>query len=132
VKNNIFYSTSQILSISNTATTSTLEFNNNCYYRAAGTMIFWKGTNYTLAQFTTYQSDTSQDTNSITSDPLFRSATDYRLQSSSPCIDSGINLDEVTDDYEGTPRPIGGTTDIGAYEFYSKKIRNATLKDCTI
>jgi len=59
--------------------------------------------------------------NCWTTDPLFVNANgwgDLRLQSNSPCINAG-NDDYVTTatDLDGMPRIIGGTVDIGAYEF---------------
>jgi hypothetical protein len=43
---------------------------------------------------------------------------DLRLQSNSPCINAGNNSDvSNTDDLDGNPRIIGGTVDIGAYEY---------------
>jgi hypothetical protein len=108
------------------------EIDNNCWNVTTLARIGWLPiTNYTT--LADWQAISSQDANSISQDPLFRSATDYRLQSSSPCIDSGINLDEVTDDYYSTPRPLGGQTDIGATEYYKAKVRgNATLRHSTI
>ena len=56
----------------------------------------------------------------ITNVPLF---VDYaggnlRLQSDSPCINSGDNAYVVgTTDLDGNPRIVGGTVDIGAYEY---------------
>jgi len=52
-------------------------------------------------------------------DPKFVSVAgrDFHLQSSSPLIDAGVTLPEVSDDLEGTPRPQGRNYDIGAYEF---------------
>ena len=56
----------------------------------------------------------------ITGDPLFvnRSAGDFHLQANSRCINSGnISYDSGTNDLDGNPRIIGGTVDIGAYEY---------------
>ena len=53
-------------------------------------------------------------------DPLFRnlSAGDYHLQSNSLAIDAGVFLSEVSNDFDGVPRPQGPRYDIGAYEFH--------------
>ncbi len=60
----------------------------------------------------------------ITSNPLFvdPSNGDYRLQSNSPCIDTGIDLVGITNDLQGFLRPLDGNGmagaqwDMGAYE----------------
>jgi hypothetical protein len=62
-------------------------------------------------------------TGSITNNPLFVSASDFRLQNNSPCIDKGNNAAwaELSNsvDLDGNPRiwPVGtGIVDMGAYE----------------
>lgn len=57
----------------------------------------------------------------ITNAPLFLNMNGWsnlRLQSNSPCINAGNN-DYVTNstDLDGRPRSVGGTVDMGAYEF---------------
>jgi hypothetical protein len=58
----------------------------------------------------------------ISSDPMFVNASggDYHLLASSPCINTGLNMDWMTNatDLDGYPRIFGGVTvDMGAYEF---------------
>jgi parallel beta-helix repeat protein len=62
-------------------------------------------------------------TGDITSDPLMvnpsaeSAATDYKLQSTSPCINAGATVTAVPKDYWGTARPSGSAYDIGAHEY---------------
>lgn len=56
--------------------------------------------------------------NNLTTDPLFvnPAAGDFTLQLSSPAIDKGVLLSEVTVDIRNNPRPRQLGQDIGAYE----------------
>ncbi len=54
-----------------------------------------------------------------TNDPMFIGELDPRLLPGSPCINAGTNVSGLaqTLDLAGNPRVIGGTVDMGAYEF---------------
>ncbi len=61
--------------------------------------------------------------NNISDNPLFVSATNFRLQAGSPCVNKGANMPWMTDgndlrskDMVGNPRIINGVVDMGAYE----------------
>ena len=97
---------------------------NNCvvYFNTAT-----NDANFSLSQFVAvlnFCCTTPQPTNgfgNITNAPLFVDTNgwaDLRLQSNSPCINAGNNsyVTSATD-LDGNPRTVGGTVDIGAYEF---------------
>jgi hypothetical protein len=82
------------------------------------------GPNYDTSSSLTHCCTTPQPTNgwggNITNEPLFIDSIggNLRLQTNSPCINAGDNVYVVgTTDLDGRPRIVGGTVDIGAYEF---------------
>jgi hypothetical protein len=77
----------------------------------------------------------SQYLNNLNANPLFVSTSDWRLQSSSPCINAGDPGTMITDfpwDYADNERISQGIIDIGAYEYMSpfipKAPRNVVLQ----
>ena len=96
---------------------------NNCiaYYNAAPS-----GSNYDIAfgpctlNYCNTTPLPANGTGNITNEPLFVNLAggDFHLQSNSPCINAGNNAYVTsTTDFDGNPRIVGGTVDIGAYEY---------------
>ncbi len=58
-------------------------------------------------------------TNITSFDPLFVDLpnNDYHLTSISSCIDAGTSIDSPFTDFDGNPRNVGNSVDIGAYEY---------------
>ena len=100
LENNIFYSdgSSPYISLSTSNPAPIVTVNHNLYF------------NYGAAP--------SQDTAPRTGNPLFANAAagDFRLQNSSPAVNTGIATTVVTIDHDGVGRPQGGVVDVGAYE----------------
>jgi hypothetical protein len=98
---------------------SIVEDSNNVVYRTNNGKPYAMGggcnTGYSLAE---YQAMSGKGTNSISANPLFvnSGSSDFHLTSSSPAIDSGINVNSSSD-IEGSIRPVNLTYDAGAYEF---------------
>jgi hypothetical protein len=92
----------------------------NCivYYNTAA-----EGANYDSSSTLNYCCTTPLPTTgfgNISSGPLFVDSANgnLRLQSNSPCINAGNNAYvATTTDLDGRPRIVGGTVDMGAYEF---------------
>lgn len=81
---------------------STLTAGNNCVYRAGGAP--WR----------------SADPGDVwNKNPLFvnESTLDFHLQPTSPCINKGLTIAGVTNDFDGVVRPQGAAYDIGAFEY---------------
>jgi hypothetical protein len=81
---------------------------NNCFYGSS--------TNNVVKASCVITSETTQ--NNITTDPLFVSAADFHLQSTSPARDAGIDVSAITGglDFHGAAR-YGAAYDIGAFEY---------------
>ena len=80
----------------------------------------------TIPLYSCIQGGTGGGEGNISADPKIVGAGDYHLRANSPCIDAGGSASLVTQDFEGDPRPMDGTTeprgdgsdfDIGADEF---------------
>ena len=108
--------------MSATSNTTGLTFDYNLYYpdTNGGTNMFnWK--NVDCTDFADWKNDSSGDANSLVANPLFLNAggsyaldTDFKIQSTSPCIDAGTDVG-LTEDYAGNH--IVGAPDIGGYEY---------------
>lgn len=93
----------------------------NCYYRDTGTNIAQdEGGEKTWAQW----QSAGYEPNGINADPKFVNlgTLDFHLQSSSPCIDKGVDV-SLTPDYDGKTVPRGPKPDIGAFEWQGDVIR---------
>ena len=89
--------------------------------------IIWGNTSNTLYEtgsisFSCIQNWTRTDNGNISADPIFVNSAsgDFHLSPGSPCIDSGKAILNVTQDFEGNPRPFGAGFDMGAYEYVPK------------
>jgi len=102
VKNNIITNFNSAISTGHSGGKITgVNIANNILYNN-GTKFSWAGT---VPSFS--------ESNTITSNPLFVSSSDFHLQSGSPAINAGVNVG-LTSDYVGNA--IVGTPDIGAYD----------------
>jgi len=114
-KNNISYASSTNKHVDFAASVKagvTVDY--NLYYPDGASKFYWRSATAS-DNFADWQSDSSQDANSTASDPLFISATDYRLQANSPARGAGTNV-SLTTDYLGRTIPANGVYDIGAYQ----------------
>ncbi len=123
--------TTGVAAIGLSQATSSWELNNNDYYITGNCRIaILDATGYTtLSDWKTAiaadaRTGTNKDANSISADPVFVSASDFRLQPTSPAINAGVDV-SLTTDYDGNTVPTGTAPDIGAYEFVKLYSRGA-------
>lgn len=118
IKNNIFYIETGIeqafLKLEHSDIETTLDSDYNLYFGDKSDAFLVAGdSNRTFAQ---WQSDFSQDANSLDGqDPTFRTGSFY-IETGSPAIDAGVTSTTVVDDLRGLSRKQGDAFDIGAYE----------------
>ncbi|OPZ22809.1 MAG: hypothetical protein BWZ10_00239 [candidate division BRC1 bacterium ADurb.BinA364] len=105
--------------LGNTSTPWNLACDNNIYFPNADKPggFYGKGC---IGSFREWQTKTSFDQNSLTSDPQFASPSmqeleDFLLQETSPAIDSGADVG-IQVDFFGQVVPRGAAPDIGAFE----------------
>ena len=90
VRNNIFYeATESCLRLGNDWS-SGLSMDHNCWYQSRGIMIRWISDEYTMAQFSGYQTEKGQDRHSIAVDPRFvdMKNLDFRPSPGSPVLNT--------------------------------------------
>jgi parallel beta-helix repeat protein len=99
---------------------------NNTVYNNGGFGIYVTGNPATVKNNIAFLNSTavsatssSSVSNNLTTNPSFvnASASNFYLLSSSPAINKGAVMSEVTRDFVGTLRPQGTSHDIGAYEY---------------
>lgn len=107
IYNNTVYGNSGIGIYVRPGDVNALIYNNISYSNAGGDMTL-SGPGY------------QQDRN-IIADPGFVNiaAENFRVIATSPAVNAGLTLAEVTTDIDGGARPTGGSYDIGAYEYGS-------------
>ncbi len=147
VMNNIFYrATHNCLFICKEHNIHDFNFDYNLYFPSAltDTMIYiqmWcvdalASRQYTMSQFSEYQSEYNKDNNSISHDPQLNGLInhDFNLSNTSPCINAGIadtaGMPIGYFDFSGNERVQQGRVDIGCYEsnFATKVFQNIQPK----
>jgi len=93
----------------------------NCvvYFNSASSNVNWGNNGHPIANTCTTPDTKKVNAYNIYVDPQFVSSTDYRLKSTSPCINIGYNMTWMTNatDIDGSARIIGNIVDIGVHEY---------------
>ena len=105
-------------------------YENNHVYKAGVTnTISYRGDGaISVATFNSKVADTvANNQGTSTLDPLLANpaAGLFKLQSTSPCIDTGTDV-SLTTDHDGNP--VGSSPDIGAYEYSSVSLRGCSIE----
>jgi hypothetical protein len=128
IKNNIIIGNSDTVSFiddsSNTLVNLVSDY--NCFYNSTGNFPKFTYNGTTYVGLTDWQG-AGFDAHSNTTNPTL---TGFIPKSS--CINTGITLLSVLDDYNGSLRPVSSGYDIGAVETGASFIRNATLQTVSV
>jgi hypothetical protein len=131
IRNNIFYETriggAVTTSVIGTLTWANEEdavFDYNLMYSASGLRWDWLdgagGIKKVYTSLAAWNTDHAiQNHNPASADPLFMSASNFALQTTSPAKNTGIAIGEFDTDLLNVSRPQGAAWDIGAYEYVS-------------
>lgn len=112
IKNNIL--TSNVVGVNQVISGGTVSLANN---------LFWNNSSADTSGYVGLG-----ETDLTDQDPQFldESSNDFRLQSTSPAIDAGTTISEVTNDIIAMSRPQYSAYDIGAYEYYEVPVSLST------
>lgn len=112
IRNNIFNNAYNAIRFENN-TIAGLHIDNNSFYEQTNAVSFVSVT----------ASDTTRSGNLYSTNPLFKSSSDFHLQSISPCRDAGIDVSAITGgtDFHGASL-YGAAYDIGAFEYGANRM----------
>lgn len=125
IKNNLSISpksTHWEISTFNNDDYSGVTFDYNNYYPNTGTLFKFEGATTNFADWKTAlagKSVVGADANSIVTDPLVVSTSDFHLQGASPAKAAGLNLGTGYTDFAGVSLPTPYGWPIGAYGYFS-------------
>jgi len=117
-RNNIIVSTRYVIEDMGPAY-EPVDLDYDCLFTSYSPLIKWKNERYyTLEAFT---SATGLEKHGISQNPVFVDIKggNLRLRSYSPCVDAGVRLPNINDDY------VGSAPDMGAFEFGSTTVKDS-------
>jgi hypothetical protein len=106
---------------------SQLTLDHNLYFmpdKVGTKVISYNGIGRSVTELTSMY---GKETHGLNADPLFADAANhnYELLPGSPAIDRGVVIPGATDDFDGTPRPQGNSTDIGPQQYHANTDQQA-------
>lgn len=115
IRNNIFWQSSDYgAHYYNASELTKVIVDYNCWYESTGLVARIGKTSFSFTtQWDAFKAASRQETYSIATDPCIND--DCTLKANSPCIDSGIKIVTVAEDYHRMKR-VGEKYDMGAYE----------------